>query len=44
MYFEYPDLQQKRESFRDDWNELGFSVYKEWDGNMQPIFTQWGLN
>ena len=44
MYFEYPDLQQKRESFRNDWNELGFSVYKEWDGNMQPIFTQWGLN
>ena len=40
----YANIQEMRASFRDDWNKLGFSVYKEHDGDMQSIFTNdWGL-
>ena len=39
----YSNIKEMRESFKNDWNELGFSVYKEHDGDMQPIFTSWGV-
>ena len=39
----YADITQIRTSFRDDWNELGFSIYKEADGDMQAVFNGWGL-
>ena len=41
---EYSNIQEMRKAFRDDWNELGFSVYKETGGDMQSVFTNdWGL-
>lgn len=46
MYFGdyYSDIKQMREEFRDDWNALGFTIYKESDGDMQSVFTNdWGL-
>lgn len=40
----YVDIYERRLSFRNDWNELGFSIYKERDGDMQSVFTNtWGL-
>ncbi|MBQ8406081.1 MAG: DUF4838 domain-containing protein [Clostridia bacterium] len=40
----YPNIRALRESFRNDWNELGFSVYRETNGDMQSVFTNdWGL-
>lgn len=39
----YADIYQIRASFRDDWNALGFSIYKEADGDMQAVFNGWGL-
>ncbi len=40
----YTNITELRMSFRDDWNELGFSVYKEHDGDMQTIFSEdWGI-
>ena len=40
----YPNIRQLREQFRDDWNELGFSIYRETGGDMQSVFTNnWGL-
>ncbi|MBQ8394798.1 MAG: DUF4838 domain-containing protein [Clostridia bacterium] len=39
----YANIQEIRAEFRDDWNELGFSVYKEADGDMQSVFNGWGL-
>lgn len=40
----YSNIRALRESFRDDWNELGFSVYRETNGDMQSVFTNdWGL-
>lgn len=46
MYYadEYENIQEMRIQFRDDWNALGFSIFKESEGDMQPVFTQgWGL-
>ena len=41
---EYSNIQEMRKAFRDDWNELGFSIYKETGGDMQAVFTNdWGL-
>jgi hypothetical protein len=41
---EYSNIQEMRRAFREDWNELGFSIYKETGGDMQSIFTNdWGL-
>lgn len=40
----YENIRELRLQFRDDWNELGFSIFKEADGDMQSVFTQeWGL-
>ena len=40
----YAEIRTMREQFRDDWNELGFSIYREADGDMQAVFTsRWGL-
>ncbi|MBR2337144.1 MAG: DUF4838 domain-containing protein [Clostridia bacterium] len=40
----YANIHEMRASFRDDWNELGFSVYKETNGDMQSVFSnEWGL-
>ena len=39
----YSNIKEMRASFKNDWNELGFSVYKEHDGDMQPIFAGWGV-
>ena len=40
----YANIQEMRANFRDDWNELGFSVHREHEGDMQSIFTNnWGL-
>jgi hypothetical protein len=40
----YPNIRQLREQFRDDWNALGFSIYRETGGDMQSVFTNnWGL-
>ena len=46
MYYEeyYPNIRQMREEFREDWNALGFSIYRETGGDMQSVFTNdWGL-
>ena len=46
MYYAeyYANIRELREQFRDDWNELGFSLYKETEGDMQSVFTNdWGL-
>ena len=46
MYYAqyYPNIRQLREEFRADWNELGFSIYREAGGDMQSVFTNdWGL-
>ena len=46
MYYadQYENIQEMRIQFRDDWNALGFSIFKESEGDMQPVFTQgWGL-
>ena len=45
MYYDdYPDIRQRRESFRDDWTALGFTVYRETHGDMLSVFTNnWGL-
>lgn len=39
----YADIQEIRAQFKADWNELGFSIYKEHDGDMQTIFNGWGV-
>lgn len=40
----YSNIREMRMQFRDDWNELGFSLYREADGDMQKVFTNgWGL-
>ena len=39
----YANIQEMRMQFRDDWNELGFSIFKESDGDMQPVFNGWGI-
>ena len=40
----YANIRQMREEFRDDWNALGFSIYREAGGDMQSVFTNnWGL-
>ncbi len=39
----YSNIRELREEFRDDWNELGFSIYKETNGDMQAVFNGWGL-
>lgn len=40
----YKDILQLRMQFRDDWNALGFSIYRETGGDMQSVFTNdWGL-
>ena len=40
----YSNIRQMREEFRDDWNALGFSIYRESGGDMQSVFTNnWGL-
>ena len=39
----YADIFEIRSQFRDDWNELGFSIYKESDGDMQAVFNGWGI-
>lgn len=39
----YADIQERRAAFRDDWNALGFSIYKETDGDMQQVFNSWGV-
>ena len=40
----YANIKEMRISFRDDWNALGFSVYREHLGDMQSVFTnEWGL-
>ena len=40
----YANIRTLRAQFRDDWNELGFSIYREADGDMQSVFTtSWGL-
>lgn len=39
----YSNINEIRAEFRDDWNELGFSIYKEADGDMQAIFNSWGI-
>ena len=40
----YSNICEMREEFRDDWNALGFSVYRETGGDMQSVFTNdWGL-
>ena len=39
----YSNIQEIRSQFRDDWNELGFSIYKEADGDMQAVFNSWGI-
>ncbi len=40
----YANIQEMRANFRDDWNELGFSVHREHEGDMQSVFTNdWGL-
>ena len=40
----YANIRTLRAQFRDDWNELGFSIYRESDGDMQSVFTNsWGL-
>ncbi len=40
----YADIQEMRAQFRDDWNALGFSIYREAGGDMQSVFTNdWGL-
>ncbi len=39
----YSNIRQIRTEFRDDWNALGFSVYKETNGDMQAVFVGWGL-
>ena len=46
MYFGeyYTNIRELRMQLRDDWNSLGFSVYRETGGDMQSIFTNdWGL-
>jgi hypothetical protein len=46
MYFGeyYANIRQIRMQFRDDWNALGFSIYRETGGDMQSVFTNnWGL-
>lgn len=46
MYYAeyYTNIRQLREEFRDDWNALGFSIYRETGGDMQSVFTNnWGL-
>ena len=44
-YYEdsYPNIYELRKAFKNDWVELGFSVYKETDGDMQSVFTSWGV-
>ena len=40
----YSNIYEIRKEFRDDWNALGFSIYRETGGDMQSIFTNnWGL-
>lgn len=40
----YANIREMREEFRDDWNALGFTIYKETDGDMQSVFSNdWGL-
>ena len=39
----YSNIQEIRAKFRDDWNELGFSIYKEANGDMQAVFNSWGI-
>ena len=40
----YSNIYDLRKQFRDDWNELGFSIYRETGGDMQSVFTNdWGL-
>ncbi len=40
----YANIREMRVQFRDDWNALGFSVFRETDGDMQTVFTNgWGL-
>lgn len=45
MYYadDYSNITEMRASFKADWNELGFSVYKEHDGDMQSVFNGWGV-
>ncbi len=44
-YYEdsYPNIYELRKAFKNDWVELGFSIYKETDGDMQSVFTSWGV-
>jgi hypothetical protein len=37
------NIKELRAKFRDDWNELGFSIYKEANGDMQAVFNSWGI-
>ena len=40
----YANIREIRMQFRDDWNALGFSIYRETGGDMQSVFTNdWGL-
>ncbi len=39
----YPNITQFRREFRDDWNALGFSIFKEANGDMQSVFISWRL-
>lgn len=39
----YSNIDEMRTEFKNDWNELGFTIYKESDGEMQSVFDGWGI-
>lgn len=40
----YANIRQMRMQFRDDWNALGFSIYRETGSDIQSVFSNdWGL-